>query len=244
MLKTMKERLDTLLVERELVQSRQMAQALIIAGEVTVDEMVITKPGTRVNVDAAVRLRQKPPFVSRGGIKLAHALDELKIDPNHKIALDIGASTGGFTDCMLKRGASMVYAVDVGYGQLDYGLRGNPKVIAMERVNARHPFELPQMVDLITIDISFISLEKVLPNVVKWLKPEGSLICLVKPQFEAEKAYVSKGGLIKDPSVHAHVLGKFISWSIKKGFRLRGLTPSPILGATGNREFFVLLRAQ
>lgn len=252
MLDNMKRRIDILLVERGLAESREKAHALILAGEVLVNERVVAKPATQVKADVPIRLRQKPPFVSRGGIKLAHALDQFHIDVGTLVALDVGTATGGFTDCLLKRGASRVYAVDVGYGQLDYRLRVDPRVVVMDRINARYPFSLPEPVDLVTIDLSFISLEKVVPNVAKLVKPGGKLICLVKPQFEARRAQVGKGGLVKDPLLHARVLGRFISWAIKWGaeeqgecekrFRLSGLNPSPILGASGNREFFVLLK--
>lgn len=251
MLDNVKRRIDILLVERGLAESREKAHALILAGEVLVNERVVAKPATQVRADVPIRLRQKPPFVSRGGIKLAHALDQFHIDVASLVALDVGTATGGFTDCLLKRGASRVYTVDVGYGQLDYRLRVDPRVVVMERVNARYPFSLPEPVELVTIDLSFISLEKVVPNVAKLVKPGGKLICLVKPQFEVGRAQVGKGGLVKDPLLHARVLGRFIFWAIERGgeeqgackkrFRLSGLTPSPILGASGNREFFVLL---
>jgi 23S rRNA (cytidine1920-2'-O)/16S rRNA (cytidine1409-2'-O)-methyltransferase len=240
----MPRRLDLLLVERGLAESQEKARALILAGDVLADERVAVKPGTLVRENAPIRILQKPPFVSRGGIKLAHALDQFQIDVTSLVVLDVGASTGGFTDCLLKRGASRVYAVDVGYGQLDYGLRVNPRVAVMERMNARYPFSLPETVDLATIDISFISLEKVVPNVSKLVTPRGKLICLVKPQFEVGRTEVSKGGLVKDPLLHARALGRFICWAIAEGLRLGGLTPSPILGASGNREFFVLLLAR
>lgn len=237
----MKRRLDILLLERELAKSREKAQSMIMAGEVLVNGAMVIKPAIRVDESDTIELRQKPPFVSRGGTKLAHALDHFQLDVHSLVALDVGASTGGFTDCLLKQGASRVYAVDVGYGQLEYSLRIDPRVVVMERINARYPFTLPEAVDLITMDISFISLEKVVPNVSNLTRRGSSIICLVKPQFEAGRDQVRKGGLIKDPSVHAQVLGRFISWSIGKGYRIRGLTPSPILGASGNREFFVLL---
>ena len=237
----MKRRLDILLLERELAKSREKAQSMIMAGEVLVNGAMVSKPAIRVDESDTIELRQKPPFVSRGGTKLAHALDHFQLDVHSLVALDVGASTGGFTDCLLKQGASRVYAVDVGYGQLEYSLRIDPRVVVMERINARYPFTLPEAVDLITMDISFISLEKVVPNVSNLTRRGSSIICLVKPQFEAGRDQVGKGGLIKDPSVHAQVLGRFISWSIREGYRIRGLTPSPILGASGNREFFVLL---
>jgi len=235
-------RLDLLLVERGLVESREKALALILAGEVLANDMVVSKPGTLVPEDISIRLLQKPPFVSRGGIKLAHALGQFHIDVNSKVALDVGASTGGFTDCLLKRGAARVYAVDVGYGQLDYRLRVDPRVVVMERVNARYPFSLPEPVDLATVDLAFISLEKVVPNVAQLVKPDGVIVCLLKPQFEVWRSQVGKGGVVKDPLLHARALGRFISWAIGRGFRIKGLTPSPLLGASGNREFFLLLQ--
>ncbi len=233
--------MDLLLLERGLAPTREKARALILAGEVLADDKMVQKSGTLVREDVSLRLLHKPPFVSRGGIKLAHALDHFHLDVTSLVALDVGASTGGFTDCLLKQGASRVYAVDVGYGQLDYRLRIDPRVVVMERVNARYPFSLPQAMDLVTLDLSFISLEKVVPSVAQLVKPGGHLIALVKPQFEAGRGEV-KRGLVKDPLVHARVLGRFISWAIERGFRLKGLTPSPIRGASGNREFFVLLK--
>ena len=230
-----------MLVERGLAPSTEKARAVIMAGEVLANDKVVDKPGTMVREDATIRLLAKPPFVSRGGIKLAHALDQFHLDVTSLVALDVGASTGGFTHCLLKRGASRVYAVDVGYGQLDYRLRVDPRVVVMERVNARYPFSVPEAVDLATIDLSFISLEKVVPNVAALLRQGGKMICLVKPQFEARRSEVGKGGVVKDPLVHARVMGRFISWAIENGFRIRGLTPSPIPGASGNREFFILL---
>ncbi|MBA7593829.1 16S/23S rRNA (cytidine-2'-O)-methyltransferase TlyA [subsurface metagenome] len=230
-----------MLVERGLAPSTEKARAVIMAGEVLANDKVVDKPGTMVREDATIRLLAKPPFVSRGGIKLAHALDQFHLDVTSLVALDVGASTGGFTHCLLTRGASRVYAVDVGYGQLDYRLRVDPRVVVMERVNARYPFSVPEAVDLATIDLSFISLEKVVPNVAALLRQGGKMICLVKPQFEARRSEVGKGGVVKDPLVHARVMGRFISWAIENGFRIRGLTPSPIPGASGNREFFIML---
>lgn len=238
----MRHRIDLLLVERGLVPSWEQARALIMAGEVLANERVVDKAGALVREDVAIRLMEKPPFVSRGGIKLAHALDQFHIDVNSLVALDIGASTGGFTDCLLQRGASRVYAVDVSYGQLEYRLRVDSRVVVMERVNARYSFSLPEAVDLATIDLAFISLEKVVSNVARMVRYGGKMVCLVKPQFEAGRNQVERGGLVKDPLVHARVLGRFISWAIEQGYRIGGLTPSPILGASGNREFFILLK--
>jgi len=229
-------------VERGLVESRAKAQALIMAGEVVVDGKAVAKSGTLVAEEAVITVVEPPPFVGRGGLKLDYALDRFKFDVSSRVAVDIGASTGGFTDCLLKRGASRVYAVDVGYGQLDYRLRQDSRVVVMERVNARYPINLPERVDLATIDVSFISVEKVIPSVARLVKTDGSLLVLIKPQFEARRREVGKGGIIKQPGVQARVLGRFIAWVIGHNFRLGGLIASPILGASGNREFFVLLK--
>jgi 23S rRNA (cytidine1920-2'-O)/16S rRNA (cytidine1409-2'-O)-methyltransferase len=237
-----KRRIDSLLVDRGLVESRAKAQALIMAGEVAVEGKTIIKPGILVAEEAAITIAKPPPFVSRGGIKLDYALGQFQLDVSSKVVADIGASTGGFTDCLLKRGASRVYAVDVGYGQLDYRLRCDERVVVMERINARYPISLPETVDLATIDLSFISVEKVIPSVAQLLKDDGYLLVLLKPQFEAKRNEVGKGGVVKQPIVHARVLGRFIAWMIDHGFRLGGLVASPILGASGNMEFFVLLR--
>jgi 23S rRNA (cytidine1920-2'-O)/16S rRNA (cytidine1409-2'-O)-methyltransferase len=224
------------------VESRAKAQALIMAGEVVVEGKATIKPGTLVAEEAAITILKPPPFVSRGGIKLDYALDHFQLDVSSKVVADIGASTGGFTDCLLKRGASRVYAIDVGYGQLDYRLRQNKRVVVMERVNARYPIPLPEKVDLATIDLSFISVEKVIPSVAQLLKDDGYLLVLIKPQFEAKRNEVGKGGVVKKPVVHARVLGRFTRWVVAQGFRLGGLVASPILGAEGNTEFFFLLR--
>jgi 23S rRNA (cytidine1920-2'-O)/16S rRNA (cytidine1409-2'-O)-methyltransferase len=237
-----KRRIDSLLVARGLAESRAKAQALIMAGEVKVEGKATVKPGTLVAEEVEINVLPPPPFVSRGGIKLDHALTHFRLDVSAKVAADIGASTGGFTDCLLQRGAGRVYAIDVGYGQLDYRLRQDKRVVVMERVNARYPVSLPEKVDLATIDLSFISVEKVLPSVARLLKDDGYLIVLLKPQFEAKRSEVGKGGVIKNPLVHARVIGRFIAWAVGQGFRVRGLIASPILGAEGNTEFFVLLR--
>jgi len=237
-----KRRIDSLLVEKGLAESRAKAQALVMAGEVSVEGKSVIKPGTLVAEEAAISVLQPPPFVSRGGVKLDYALDQFQLDVSFKIAADIGASTGGFTDCLLKRGAGRVYAIDVGYGQLDYRLRQDERVVVMERVNARYPISLPEKVDLATMDLSFISVEKVIPSVAQLLKSDGYMLVLLKPQFEAQRSEVGRGGIIKKPLVHARVLGRFISWTVNHGLRLGGLVASPILGAEGNTEFFLLLR--
>jgi 23S rRNA (cytidine1920-2'-O)/16S rRNA (cytidine1409-2'-O)-methyltransferase len=239
-----KKQLDNILVTRGLAENVATAQALIMAGEVTVSGKVVTKPGTLVDEGCELTLAGKSPYVSRGGLKLAHALDEFEIDVNSMTAMDVGASTGGFTDCLLQRGAERVYAIDVGYGQLDYKLRQDPRVVTMERVNARYPFSLPEKVDIATIDLSFISVTQVIPNVVVHLGEPGHIIILFKPQFEAKRREVGKGGIIKDPQIHALVLGRFITWITEHDLRLHGLVASPILGAEGNKEFLIYLHSQ
>jgi 23S rRNA (cytidine1920-2'-O)/16S rRNA (cytidine1409-2'-O)-methyltransferase len=236
-----RQRIDTLLVSRGLVESREKARVMVMGGAVVAGDRTIVKPSTLVPDDAEVRLLEPPPFVSRGGLKLEGALDEFRVDVSSLVAADVGASTGGFTDCLLKRGAARVYAIDVGYGQLDYGLRRDPRVVVMERVNARYPLRLPEQVDLATLDVSFISLRKVVPAVADAVKGGGRLIALVKPQFEAGRRQVAKGGVVKDARVHAEVLGGFVYWAVDRGFRLGGLVASPVPGAEGNREFFVML---
>ncbi|MFC1903692.1 TlyA family RNA methyltransferase [Chloroflexota bacterium] len=237
-----KQRIDSLLVTKGLAESRAKAQALIMAGEVMAAGKVVVKSGTLVNDEAEVTLLESSPFVGRGGIKLAYALEQFQIDVSGKVVVDVGASTGGFTDCLLQRGASRVYAVDVGYGQLDYRLRRDSRVVVMERVNARYPVSLPERVDLATIDLSFISVRKVLPSVVELLRDDGYLVVLIKPQFEARREEGGKGGVIKEPLMHAIILGRLIAWMVGHGFRLKGLVVSPILGSSGNQEFFVLLK--
>jgi len=237
-----KRRIDVLMVERGLAESRARAQALIMAGEVKVGGDTVNRAGMLVAEDAAIEVLEPDPYVSRGGIKLAHALDQFQLEVKDRVAADIGASTGGFTDCLLQRGAAKVYAVDVGYGQLDYRLRQDPRVAVMERTNARYPIALPEKVDIITIDLSFISARKVIPSVARLLNEDGYIVLLFKPQFEAERKEVGRGGLVKDPALHARVLGRFIAWLVQSSYRLKGLIASPILGASGNREFFILIK--
>ena len=230
-----------MMVDRGLVESRAKAQALIMAGKVAVEGKSAVKPGTLVAEAVVITIAEPPPFASRGGIKLEYALDQFQLDVSDKVMTNIGASTGGFTDCLLKRGASRVYAIDVGYGQLDYRLRQDARVVVMDRVNARYPISLPEKVDLATMDLSFISVEKVIPSVSRLLKDNGYLLVLIKPQFESRKGEVGRGGVIKQPIVHARVLGRFVAWVTEHDFRLKGLVASPILGASGNKEFFVRL---
>jgi 23S rRNA (cytidine1920-2'-O)/16S rRNA (cytidine1409-2'-O)-methyltransferase len=237
-----KKRVDNLLMEKGLAESRAKAQAMIMAGDVVADGKVILKAGTLIHEDVEIIVTEPPPFVSRGGIKLDYALEQFGLDVQDTVAADIGASTGGFTDCLLKRGASRVYAVDVGYGQLDYRLRQDNRVIVMDRVNARNTPDIPEKLDLVVIDVSFISVEKIIPAVSDLLKDDGSIIVLVKPQFEARRSEVGKGGIIRRPEIHARVLGRFVKWITENGYRLRGLVTSPIEGASGNREFLAWIK--
>lgn len=234
-------RLDVLLVQRGLAESQEKARAIIMAGSVVVDERPALKPGTLVAPDVDIRVVAGPQYVSRGGEKLAHALDVFVLDVHGMTVVDVGASTGGFTDCLLQRGAARVYAVDVGRGLLDWRLRQDPRVVVMERVNVRHLECLPEKGDLATIDVSFISLEKVIPPVVSLLRGDARIVTLVKPQFQARREEVGKGGVVRNPQVHAAVLGRFIAWCAGRRLRLLGLTTSPLLGPAGNKEFFVLL---
>jgi len=236
-----KERVDLALLRRGMVESREKARALIMAGQVLAGDRVLDKPGTLVSEDIPISLREQLPYVSRGGIKLAHALDAFAIDVRGKVALDAGASTGGFTDCLLQRGARKVYAVDVGYGQIDLRLRQDPRVVVMERTNIRYLTQLPESPDLATIDVSFISLDKVIPPVLALLKPSSFIVALVKPQFEAGKSQVGKGGVVRDPAIHRAVLERLSTWAGAQGLAVKGLTASPLLGPAGNREFFLYL---
>jgi 23S rRNA (cytidine1920-2'-O)/16S rRNA (cytidine1409-2'-O)-methyltransferase len=234
------------LVERGLVASRERARALILAGRVTVDGQVVSKAGAPVaaatRIDVAVA---DHPYVGRGGVKLAHALDTFAIDPRGRRALDVGASTGGFTDVLLQRGADSVIAVDVGHNQLDWKLRSDARVIVKEGVNARALTrdDVPHDVSLVTIDVAFISLRIILPALPAFLDPSADIVALVKPQFEAGREEVGKGGLVTDPAVHDAVIARVTEAATALGFERVGMTPSPITGATGNREFFLHLRA-
>jgi 23S rRNA (cytidine1920-2'-O)/16S rRNA (cytidine1409-2'-O)-methyltransferase len=237
-----KRRIDVLLVERGLVESREKARARILAGEVFIGDEPAHKPGQVIDDHAELRLTAPPRFVSRGGDKLAHALNTFGLNVTGAVALDSGASTGGFTDCLLQSGAARVYAVDVGYGQLDYRLRTDPRVVVIERTNLRYLETLPEPVDLATLDVSFISLSKVLGSVRNLLQPWGKVVALVKPQFEAGREQVGRGGIVRDPRVHASVLGRVAVWAVEHGYQVLDLTTSPIRGADGNREFFLHLQ--
>ena len=240
-----KQRLDILLAERGLAPSRERARALIIAGQVTVDGVVVSKAGAPIAADARVELAAPDhPYVGRGGVKLAHALDAFGVDPRGRHALDVGASTGGFTDVLLQRGAASVVALDVGHGQLDWRLRNDPRVLVREGVNARAltRADVPHQVTLATIDVSFISLRLILPALKPFLDPPGDIVALVKPQFEAGRDEVGRRGLVTDPAVHDAVLARVTDAAAAIGLRRIAMTPSPITGATGNQEFFLHLR--
>jgi 23S rRNA (cytidine1920-2'-O)/16S rRNA (cytidine1409-2'-O)-methyltransferase len=234
-------RLDMLLVQRGLAQTRTRAQALIMAGQVRVDGQVVDKAGAKVPVDVRIAVTTGLPYVSRGGLKLAAALDAFSVDPHGLVVADVGASIGGFTDCLLQRGVARVYAIDVGYGQLAWPLRKDRRVVVMERTNVRYLQTLPEPIDLATIDVSFISLELVLPVVVCWLKDGGQIIALVKPQFEVGRGEVGRGGVVRRPEQHAAALARVVGCGRELGLWLEGVVPSPILGPAGNREFLVRL---
>jgi len=240
-----RERLDRLLVERGLTPSREKARGLILAGQVLVDDRVVDKPGTSVVVTKQIRIRGEVlPFVSRGGLKLAHALDFFQIDPTGEVAIDVGASTGGFTDCLLQRGARLVYAVDVGYGQLDWLLRNDQRVVNLERTNIRslEAKQLGERPGLAVIDASFISLDKVLPPTLGLLQTPATIVALIKPQFEVGRGQVGKGGVVRDEAKHTEVVEKIQHLAEELKCRVDGVVPSPILGPKGNREFLIVLR--
>jgi 23S rRNA (cytidine1920-2'-O)/16S rRNA (cytidine1409-2'-O)-methyltransferase len=242
---TKRDRLDTILYERGFFASREKAKAAVMAGVVLVDGVRAPKPGMAVARDAELALLAPAcPYVSRGGLKLAAALDGFRIDPAGGTAIDIGASTGGFTDCLLQRGARRVYAIDVGYGQLDWKLRNDARVTNMERVNIRLLDEgvISEKADLITIDVAFISLKLVFPKAAALMAEDGAMICLVKPQFEAGRAKVGKGGVVRDEEVHAEVIRNVIAYAAENRLAPQGVMPSPIKGAKGNTEFLMLLR--
>jgi len=239
-----KTRLDTLIVDRGLAPSRERARALILAGQISVDGQVVSKAGTPIRADARVEMiAPDHPWVSRGGVKLANALDVFQMSVEGRRALDIGASTGGFTDVLLHRGARDVVALDVGRGQLDWRLRTDPRVLVREGVNARAltVADVPHLVDLVTIDVAFISLRHILPALSPVLTPKADIVALVKPQFEAGRDQVGKGGIVSDPAVHEAVLDAVTGVAAACGYTRSAMTPSIITGATGNQEFFLHL---
>ena len=241
-----KERLDNLLVARGLVQSREKSKALIGAGKVLVGHQKIDKPGTKIDVEAQIELLGEGlPYVSRGGLKLEGALEAFGLDPRGMVVMDVGASTGGFTDCVLQRGAKKVYAVDVGYGQLAWKLRQDPRVVNLERTNIRYlPREAVEEegLDLILIDASFISIEKFLSHLLEFLREGGIIVGLIKPQFEVGRGEVGKGGVVKDSALHQKVVDRIVGFGQDLGLRVLGVAESPLLGPKGNKEFFIHLK--
>ncbi len=237
-----KKRLDILLVERGYFETREKARKSIMAGVVFVDDIKEDKPGMKFKMDAEIRIKENiNPYVSRGGLKLEKALEFFGINLKGKTAVDVGASTGGFTDCMLKKGADKVVAIDVGYGQLDWGLRNDERVICLERTNIRYikPEDIEIIADFATIDVSFISLKKVIPVVANLIKETGEIICLIKPQFEAGREKVGKGGVVRNPETHIEVLQDTMFFVIDSGLKIKGLTYSPIKGPEGNIEYLL-----
>lgn len=242
-----KERLDKLLVIRQLAGSRERARALILAGRVMVEDQVVDKVGTQVDPDAAIRLKGDDiPYVSRGGLKLAAALEAFGVDVIGRTAIDVGASTGGFTDCLLQNGAARVFAVDVGYGQLAWKLREDARVVNLERTNIRQlqPEQLAVLPDLAVIDASFISLDKVLPPTLALLRPGSEIVALIKPQFEVGRGQVGKGGVVRDPAQHAEVVERIKELATQLECRVLGVVDSPIHGPKGNREFLIHLQRE
>lgn len=237
-------RIDILLVERDFFPARAKAKRAILAGKVIVDGKRIDKPGTEVDPQAFILVKGEKSYVSRGGQKLEKALKEFKVDLADQVCLDAGAGTGGFTEVLLKYGAREVYAVDVGYGILDWRLRQNPKVVVLERTNIRYltPTKLAEPADFVTADLSFISLKKVVGNLIRLSNRQASFVLLIKPQFEAGREKVAKGGLVKEPQIHKEVLLDLCRFFEKEGLEIKGLTYSPITGADGNVEFFVYLK--
>ncbi|HEV2128179.1 MAG TPA: TlyA family RNA methyltransferase [Thermomicrobiales bacterium] len=235
-------RLDIAMVERGLVENRSRAKAMILAGDVLVDGEAVSRAGAVVGAQSNISLKHKPQFVGRGGEKIDHALNRFDIDVAGKVVADLGACTGGFTDAVLQRGAVRVYAIDVGYGQLDFRLREDPRVVVMERTNARYLEALPDPIDVCMIDVSFISLNLMFPAVDRILAAAGVVVPLIKPQFEAGKGEVGKGGVVRDPAIHRSVLAKVVRQASEHGFRCEALTASPLTGPAGNHEFLGLFR--
>ncbi|VAV83744.1 RNA binding methyltransferase FtsJ like [hydrothermal vent metagenome] len=244
--KPKKVRIDVLITELGLVKSRQRAQALIMAGRVVVNEHRVDKAGTKVDPQARIVVKEDLPYVGRGGLKLKGALDGFGIDPSGLIAMDVGSSTGGFTDCLLQAGAEKVYAIDVGKGLIDYSLRTDERVVLLESVNIRYlePEAIPDKAGIVVIDVSFISLKKVLPVLQKFLGEKATVLALVKPQFEVGKGQLGKGGIVKDPEKHRAVVEDMVGFAEAEGYAVLGTVESPIKGAKGNKEFWLYLSSR
>ncbi len=237
-------RLDTVLVEQGLFVSREQAQRAVMAGSVKLDDRVLNKSSLLVERDARLSVAESPKFVGRGGLKLEGALDHFRLDATNATALDIGASTGGFTDCLLQRGAARVFAIDVGHGQLAWKIRTDLRVVVRENLNARHlnRAEIPEPIDLCVIDVSFISLTLILPQAFDLITPSGVIVALIKPQFELGKADVGRGGIVSDPALHTKAQRKIEQFVVGQGYIVEGLFAAPITGTDGNQEFFICAR--
>ena len=242
--KAKKARIDQTLVERGFFASRERAQRAIMAGEVRVGDRVFAKAAELIEIDAPISIVQPPQFASRGALKLGGALDFFEVEVKGKIALDIGSSTGGFTDCLLQRGAAKLFAVDVGHGQLAWKLRNDPRVTVMEKVNARFLSrdDIPEVVDLCVIDVSFISLTLILPRAFELIAPEGMILALIKPQFELQRKDVGRGGIVRGPALHEKAQQKIVKFVEEANYHVVGLVPSTITGTDGNQEFFICIR--
>ena len=239
-----KARIDQTLVERGFFESRERAQRAVMAGEVRVGDQLITKPAAMIEPGAVISIAESRQFVGRGATKLSGAIDFFQIDIANKIALDIGASTGGFTDCLLQRGAAKVFAVDVGRGQLAWKIRNDPRVVVLEKLNARFLSreEIPQPVEVCVIDVSFISLTLILPRAFELITPDGVILALIKPQFELERKDVGRGGIVREPELHEKAQQKIVNFVEEADYRVVGLVPSAITGTDGNQEFFICIR--
>ena len=239
-----KARLDVVLVEQGLFASREQAKRAVMAGEVRLGDQVLNKASVLVPADAELSVATPPKYVGRGGLKLEGALDHFAVDPAGAVALDIGASTGGFTDCLLQRGATKVFAIDVGHGQLAWKIRNDPRVVAREHLNARHLTrdDIPEPIDICVIDVSFISLTLILPNAFELLTPTGVILALIKPQFELQREDVGRGGIVSDAALHEKAQRKVADFVVAQGHSVVGIVPSPITGTDGNQEFFICAR--
>jgi 23S rRNA (cytidine1920-2'-O)/16S rRNA (cytidine1409-2'-O)-methyltransferase len=244
--KPKKARLDVFLVERGFFPSREQAQRAIMAGEIRVGDAVVDKSSVKVGPDSAVSVREASPYVGRGGVKLESALDRFGVELAGVTALDIGASTGGFTDCLLQRGAKKVYAIDVGHGQLAWKIRNDPRVVVREKLNARFlgRADIPDAIDLCVIDVSFISLTLILPNAFELVTPNGMILALIKPQFELQAADVGRGGIVREPALHEKAQTKIRDFVLEQGHTVTGIVPSGITGTDGNQEFFICVRTK